>query len=233
MSSVGHPARKRARLRELFKQDRVVTSVQLSRWGLLETADSFGLPHRTYTLRTRSTQASSAVDLTFYAGDSDWLSAAPRDLMHWATIAEGRHKIGCLYGQELVYVDLGGRDRADLPDAELLQSDGSPDWAVEADAGYSKERIVRKIVTASRAGYGRLAWLTTVHARTTTLPTIVEDVVRSGLPGTLRAVDIYFVDFWSQRDPYHGRPRCHKPMRGSALVVRHPGIGSTNRRIRP
>lgn len=231
MSSVGHPARLKARLRKLFSVDRVITSVQLTRSGLLETAQRLDLPHITYTVRTRSTQASSAVDLTFYAGNADWLSAPPRDLMHWAILAEGRSLLGCMHEQEYRYVDLGGRDKANLPDAEVLEFDGSPDWAVEADAGYPRERVTQKIEMASRAGYGRLIWFTTVRERTKTLTQLFDEEFPAGLPGTLKGIDIYFTDIWSP-NPYARRPRCHKPLQG-CVIVRSQGTGTTTRRIRP
>ncbi|WP_216325965.1 hypothetical protein [Deinococcus aestuarii] len=213
-----HPAIQKAKLRAALALDRTLTTVQLERRGLLQAATWLGLPQVTLTCRTRTTQPHSDTDLSFVALDARWLSRPPRDLMHDAGLGEARHRIeqrGDMPPRAVwQHVTLAGRQRVHLPDAEVLipHPQRQMDWAVEFDAGYSPQRIERKLEAAASAGYRWMFWATSVHDRTTRVLGQAEDLHHLGrLPG-LAGITTIFVDFWSLRDPYVGRRRCLKQM---------------------
>lgn len=204
----------KAELRRALSTDRTLTTVQLQRRGLLHAA--VGLPEVTYTCRTRVTQSDSGTDLTFVALTQETLARPPRELMHDAGTAEARHVLrrelpaGATWQPTVA----AGRARLRLPDAEVLHGpDARQDWWVEFDAGYAPHEVDAKLEAAARAGYTRLVWATSIHARTRTVPEQATTLHRLHLlPGVLEVTTV-FVDFWSWREPYTGRSRCHKPMR--------------------
>ena len=216
----------------MLRVDRVLTTVQLERRGLLQVADWLELPRVTYTCRTRVTQSDSGVDLTFVAEDEAWLRNSPRELMHWAGLGEGRSQLGRvgldLYAHRWQHVDLGGRLRSPLPDAELIGPAGQTDrdGAAEYDSGYSPSKVALKMEAAAMAGYRLLIWATSIHSRTITLPEQARELHRLDLLPGLAGVIVLFVDFWSPGTPYDDRPRCHKPMHA---VVRFTGAASAGR----
>lgn len=210
-----HPARQKAGLRRLLAVDQVVTTAQLRRWGLSEAAGWLGLPEVTFTCRTRVTQSESGVDLTFVSLDAETLNLAPRDLLHLAGAAEVRRRLVLGEGESWRHIVTAGRERGSWPDAEIVCPWGERrgvDWGVEVDLGYAPARIREKLRAAALAGYGGLIWGTSIHERTATLPSKIMEWFASGdLPG-VQGVLVLFIDVWSERDPYSGRPRCHKPM---------------------
>lgn len=227
-----HPATQKATLLSMLRVDRALTTVQLERRGLLQAADWLGLPRVTYTCRTRVTQSDSCVDLTFVSMDESWLKSSPRDLMHWAGLGEARAQLGRvkldLPAHRWQHVDLGGRHKSHLPDAELIGPAGQTDrdGAVEFDAGYSPAKVALKMEAAAAAGYRLLIWATSIHRRTITVPEQAREFHRLGLLPDLVGVIVLFVDFWSAVSPYDDRPRCHKPMHA---VVRCTGAASAGR----
>ncbi|MGY2897040.1 hypothetical protein [Deinococcus sp. UYEF24] len=216
----------------MLRVDRVLTTVQLERRGLIRAADWLGLPRVTYTCRTRVTQSDSGVDLTFVAEDEVWLQNSPRDLMHWAGLGEARSQLGRvrldLSAHRWQHVDLGGRLRSSLPDAELLGPAGQRNWdgAAEFDAGYSPVKVAVKLEAAAVAGYRLLIWASSIHSRTITIPEQARELHRLGLLPGLAGVIVLFVDFWSPGSPYDDRSRCHKPMHA---VVRFTDVASASR----
>jgi hypothetical protein len=232
-----HPMTQKANLRRMLELDRVLTTAQLERRGLLQAADWLKLPRITYTCRTRVTQPDSGVDLTFVALDEEWLRNTPRELMHWAALGEARAgvlRLGFLDSYQWQHVELSGGRRTHLPDAELIgradfnHNDCSVkfdnDSSVEFDAGYSPAKVERKMEAAAEAGYRLLIWATSIHSRTVTVSDQARRLHNLGLLPGVDGVIVLFVDFWSVKDPYMDRPRCHKPIRelvvfnGPALV---------------
>ncbi|GAA5514946.1 hypothetical protein Dcar01_03710 [Deinococcus carri] len=209
-----HPAQRKALLRHTLAIDRVLTTAQLTRRGLLETAEWLELPRVTRTCRTRVTQSESDTDLTFVALRAEDLDCPSRDLMHLAGLAEARHRITLAEGEVWRHVSLQGRVKRHQAHAEILQTlDPSrrSDWAVEYDAGYSWGRITDKLVAADEGGYLKVYWATSIHARTLTVMTLAQQLQQAGRLPHLTQVETRFVDFWTPREPYVGRPRCHKP----------------------
>lgn len=209
-----HPAQRKALLRQTLTTDRVLTTAQLSRRGLLEAAGWMDLPSVTRTCRTRVTQSESDTDLTFVALSPEDLEHPSRDLMHLVGLAEARHRLPLARGEVWLHVSLQGRVKRHQADAEILQTlDPSrrSDWAVEYDAGYSRKRVADKLVAADEGGYIKVYWATSIHARTRTVMEMAQQLQRAGKLPHLRQVETRFVDFWSLREPYVGRPRCHKP----------------------
>lgn len=209
-----HPARLKAQLRAMLAIDRVLTTVQLERRGLLRAAEWLELPRTCRTCRTRTTQSHSTVDLTFVALNSHTLTRPARDLMHDAGLAEARHRVMHALRPSAVWqhVDVAGRRRTHLPDAEVLNlhSRGLQDFAVEFDAGYAPTRVAQKLKAAAEAGYSLVIWATSIHARTGTVAEQARKLHGLGqLPGVEDVVTL-FVDFWTLGDPYAKRPRCYK-----------------------
>ena len=79
-------------LRTMMQADRVLTTVQLERRGLLGVADGLDLPRVTLTCRTRVTQPHSRVNLTFVAFEEGLLARPLHVLMHDVGLAEGREQ---------------------------------------------------------------------------------------------------------------------------------------------
>ncbi|BDP44823.1 hypothetical protein DAETH_47920 (plasmid) [Deinococcus aetherius] len=220
-----HPATQKAQLRAALAVDRTLTTAQLERRGLARAAEWLALPTVTRTCRTRTTQPHSDIDLVFVALDDSVLTRPSRDLMHDAGLAEARHRLqrGMVPSARWRHVELAGRQRVHLPDAEVLHHDPRKDWAVEFDAGYSPERREAKLEAAARVGYGVLVWATSIHAR---IPVVTAQAAalhsRERLSGVEGVVAV-FVDFWSSRDPYADRPRCHKDMTKSVWFRERAG----------
>ncbi|WP_216322900.1 hypothetical protein [Deinococcus aestuarii] len=226
-----HPATQKARLRTVLAVDRTLTTVQLERRGLLRAATWLGLPQVTLTCRTRTTQPHSDTDLSFVALDARWLSRPPRDLMHDAGLGEVRHRIEQKNAMPpravWQHVTLAGRQRAHLPDAEILNPHPRlrRDWSVEFDAGYAPTRVEQKLEAAAQAGYNVIIWATSVHTRTASVSKQAKKLHDwDRLPG-VDGVVVVFVDFWSARDPYEDRPRCKKNMIKSTWFTKPAGAG--------
>lgn len=210
-----HPATLKAQLRAALSVDLVVTGAQLERWGLARAAVWLDLPRITRTCRTRVTQSESDTDLTFVALTDGDLNRSPRDLMHLAALAEARRSRVLEPGEVWRHVALRGRSQATQADAEIIQTRDPgrrSDWAVEFDAGYSPGRIAQKLEGAVAAGYTRVLWATSIHARTRTVRAQAVHLQRRGRLPDLVLIETRFVDFWSPHDPYGNRPRCHKPV---------------------
>lgn len=213
-STSQHPARQKALLRQMLAVDRVVTTAQLQRHGLLGVADRLELPQVTYACRTRINQPTSEVNLTFVAWASDVLSGTPSELMHLAGLAEARQRLGPLAsGSEWRHISLAGNLRTQLPDAEIVHSLPGLDGAVEFDAGYDTKKRVQKLKSFVRNGYTRLYWMTTIHGRVSKVMHEMQQLEKQGLLPHVLDAEVVFVNFWSVRDPYVNRPRCHKPFR--------------------
>ncbi|WP_161882798.1 hypothetical protein [Deinococcus alpinitundrae] len=209
-----HPATQKAELRRMLRTDRVLTTAQLERRGLGAAAAWLDLPRIRLTCRTRVTQSDSATDLTFVALEPAWLKQPPRELMHWAGLAEVRPRLEASWARRsprrMIHLDPAGRQRSHLPDAEALDPEGGDDYAVEFDAGYAPTRIAKKMEAAAAAGYRVLYWATSIHARTTTVAALARDLHGRGRLEGMSGVIVTFTDFWSPHDPYSDRPRCHK-----------------------
>lgn len=213
----GHWATRRAQLRAALAIDGVLTNAQLTRRGWLKEADALALPRVTFTCRVRVTDSESGRDLTFVALEPEKLQQAPRELMHLAGLGEARARLTLAEGEVWRHLTARGAGGLGLaqqwPDAEIVQSlDASrrSDWAVEFDAGYSRRRIREKVIAAGEAGFTRLYWATSIHARTrSVLREIIMLQAQGKLPQVVRA-ETRYVNFWSVREPYEGRPRCHK-----------------------
>lgn len=213
-----HPAKQKALVRELFREHRVVTTVQLHRAGLLRAADLMDLPRVDLDVRTQAHQATSLTGLTFVAADERWLRQPPRELLHYALLAEARKetKHGTdRKGMQWEYLDLKGRSGAGTwPDAQLRSPEGRDhDVSVEVDTGYPPARCEQKIRAAAEAGYGRIFWATSVHGRVEKVAARLEKWHRSGELGHVRSALVFYVNVHTQdRDPYVKRPRVHKPL---------------------
>ncbi|GGR07682.1 hypothetical protein [Deinococcus ruber] len=219
-----HPAKQKALLRAQLRIDRVWTTQQLARHGLLAAATWLGLPRTTYSCRVRVADTESLRDLTFVALTDKQLSLVPKELMHYAGTAEIRQKFQLQPEEVWELLDLKGRVRGHCPDA-LIRMPGTyaQDTAVEFTAGYSRKTVAAKLQAMAEQGYDRAVWGTTVHRQARTLAAQAEELMQRGaLPG-LREVTVLFVDFWSAHDPYGVRPRCHKP---NSVTVRNPSAGS-------
>lgn len=208
-----HAARQKALLRRALAVDGVLTTAQLKRRGWLQAADRLGLPRVVYTCRTRVNQPESDMWLTFVGRDKEVLSQAPRELMHLAGLAEARSLVELAAGEEWRHVTLAGNVRMQLPDAEVVSPVKFQDAAVEFDAGYDRARRLKKLHGFAVGGYSRIFWMTSIHNRVKQVAQEAWMLHRRGdLPHVVGG-EVVFVNFWSARDPYTGRPRCHKPFR--------------------
>lgn len=201
-----HPATLKIQLRTLLQLDRAVTTVQLRRWGLLEAATWLGLPQVTYTLRTRTTQRASATDLTFVCADAKIAAKAPRDLMHYAGLAEVRHRYN-LGGLRWRHID--ERRVTYKADAEILGPPGdlSNDAAVEFDAGYPARVVANKLEACAAERYAGLIWATSSLGR---VRHIHQQITALQEPNSLRWAQVIYVNFWDDGDPYRLSARNHK-----------------------
>jgi len=210
-----HPNTLKAQVRALLAVDRVVTTAQLQRWGLLRAAEQLELPTTELTCRTRVTHSDSVIDLTFVALLDAHLDLAPRELMHLCGLAEARRGRVLAAGEHWQHVSLKGRAKGNYPDAEIVRPadlERRTDWAVEFDAGYAPARIAEKLEAAAAAGYTRILWATSIHDRTRTVTALAARLHRQGrLPG-IESIETRYVNFWTPKDPYINRPRCHKQM---------------------
>lgn len=203
-----HPATQKARLRQLLRMDRVVTTVQLERLGLTQAAIWLGLEPEWRTCRPRVTQSHYMVDLGFVSLD-DLSGQSTSTLMHWAGLAEQRALLGASLQEpyEWHHTDARGITRRHLPDAALRFCSGPNEIAVEFDAGYGYAVIEAKLRGASRAGYAAVVWGSTVRARPARVAEIARRLRADGeLPG-LQSVTTHYVNFWLLDLPY--RPRRH------------------------
>lgn len=224
MSPALTPAAARHALREILEACRVVTAPQLQRWGLDGAAQQLGLPYRIRTVRTRSTQPHSSVALRFAALDPHWLQKPARDLLHWAGAAE-------LWPTGIIPADgawrlVDGRSgqRGRFPDAEIIRPTGSSgDIAVEVDTGYARTKVEAKLEAYARMGYNRIMWGVTVHAQVLGVAHLAANLLRTNRLSDVKGVYVRYINCWDVQDPYHDRPRCHKPML-AAIVLPHPEV---------
>lgn len=211
-----HPSTQKKTVRVLLGLTRVATLEQLTKHDLAEAVGWLGLPTRgPVTCRTRTTQPDSLVDLTFVALEEKWLDSERRDLMHYAGLSELLFQVEREEGARWRLIDLKGRGTGRLPDAELIMPGGPRrrDTFVEFDAGYDREAVEDKLRAAAHSGYCRILWACSVHGRLSTIASIADALQRTGqLKGVVK-LEVVWVDFWSTRDTYTGRPRCHKPNR--------------------
>lgn len=205
------PSRKKSVLQTRLRTDRVLTTVQLERQGLLAAADALDLPQVTFTCRTRVTQPRSRCKLTYVALEEGLLDRPPHLLMHDAGLAETRARSPELVGGTFKHLDLQGKERGHLPDAVYLAPhlQTAQDWAIEFDAGYDPETIEDKLRGADRQGYARYLWATTIRARTAQIGKLLRKMHAIDPFSHLQHVEARFVDFWSP-DPYQTSPRMHK-----------------------
>ncbi|MCD0155877.1 MULTISPECIES: hypothetical protein [unclassified Deinococcus] len=216
-SPTPHSATLRAQVRELFRVHRVVTSAQLERRGLLRAADSLDLPRVTLEVRTQATQPTSQRELTFVAAEERWLEdQSSRNLLHHALLAETAERLAPLVpaAPTWKYLDLGDRLSGVRPDAELWWSDQprDQDYAVEADAGYGRERREQKLTGAATLGYRHLVWSTSIQGRVATIVQEAATLAEQGqLPG-LAGVSAVYVNVHSTGRPYDLSRRNHKSL---------------------
>lgn len=229
-SPTPHSATLRAQVRALFRTHRVLTTAQLERRGLLRAADSLDLPRVTLEVRTQVTQPTSQRELTFVATEERWLTQASRDLLHHALLAETAERIAPLVPEAPTwnwkYLDLRDRLSGVRPDAELWWS-GQPrdqDYAVEADAGYARERREQKLTGAATLGYRHLVWATSIQGR---VASIVQEAAALAEQGQLRGlagVTAVYVNVHSTGRPYDLSRRNHKSLvaqwRADGRVIR-------------
>ncbi|MFB9995119.1 hypothetical protein ACFFLM_24520 [Deinococcus oregonensis] len=199
-------------MRTLLAIDRAVTTVQLRRWGLLDAATWLRLPQVTYTVRTRTTQRASGVDLTFVCADADTAGQASRELMHYAGLAEVRQQYDLSKRPGLRWRHIDERRTESKADAEILGPPGDlrPDTVVEFDAGYSTQIVQIKLEAFAVGGYTGMIWATSSLGRARNIHrqfTALED------KGLLQTADIIYVNFWDDGDPYVLSPRNHKAVK--------------------
>ncbi|MFC3834166.1 hypothetical protein [Deinococcus rufus] len=212
------PHAARRALREILEDCRVVSEPQLRRWGLDGAARQLELPYRVRTVRTRSTQPHSAVTLRFVALDPHWLQRPGREVMHWAAAAE-LWLMGLIPGTGgWRVVDHRSGRRARVPDAEIIHAEtGDHDTAVEVDTGYAKTKVATKLEAYAAMGYTRVLWGVTVHAQVLGVAHLAAELLRTHRLSGVDRVYVRYINFWDVRDPYHDRPRCHKPMLAAIL----------------
>lgn len=208
--------------------DRVMSTVQLERRGLLRTAEQMGLPSTVRTCRTRVTQAGSTADLTFVSALPDLAQLPSTVLMHWAGLAEQRWTLRHFLAAQALewqHLDVKGVSRSHLPDVGLRLKGGAV-LAVEFDAGYPPQVIGAKLRGAGAAGYSGMLWGTTIRRRVLSLPEIVDQLHRhSEVPG-LSVFRVNYVDFWSPGNPYRLRPYSDVPVHASLRLRRERAAGS-------
>lgn len=205
------PSRKKSVLQTRLRTDRVLTTIQLERQGLLAAADALDLPQVIYTCRTRVTQPRSRCSLTFVALEAGLLDRPSHLLMHDVGLAEARARSPELVGGKFKHLDLKGKEKGHLPDAVYLapRLQTALDWAIEFDAGYDPETIEDKLRGADRQGYAKYLWATTIRARTAQIGKLLRNMHTIEPFAHLQHVEAKFVDFWSPA-PYQTSPRMHK-----------------------
>lgn len=205
---------------------RVATVAQLERRGLGQALRALELPQLTLSVRVRSNDRSSLRDVTFLAATSKALTQPPRTLTHKAAITELELKLDLLDaapGKPQVRPPPVTKGRHCRTDGMMHtdRTDGTAQKsALEVDLGYNLARIQQKVASVGRDGrqnYDDYLLATTVHQRTTSVPEKLKSAAASGTPfGTLRSCTVVWVDFWSTKEPYLGRPRCYKDDQGFA-----------------
>ncbi|WP_139322778.1 hypothetical protein [Deinococcus marmoris] len=223
-----HHARLRADLKRDMAIDRVLTTVQLERRGLLKTAEQMGLTLVERTCRTRVNQPGSLTDLTFVLDRPELAGESSAALMHWAGLAEHRFrtkKIMSEKGADWRLLDLKGRGQHHLPDAALRFKDGH-EWAVELDTGYPPATIKAKLRAASATGYTDVMWTTTTRSRVVSLRKTVTTLDSEGLLPGLNSVMVFYVDFWCLDQKYGLRPYSTVPVASRIELRRARGRGS-------
>lgn len=204
-----HPDRQRAFILELLRANRVVPLSLLQRWGLEEAAMSMGLPSRILSGLTRSRQPHSLVEMTFLAFEQKHFT---QEAFHLAGVVEMWMRIGDEGGKVWKLVDARGRERSRMPDAELVMPGQlHTDTAIEFDAGYSMKTIHAKLKAFAAVGYSKVMWGTAEHARVKTLAHAIVSWVNAGdYPANLKGIQVAYVNYWSTKNPYIDRARCHK-----------------------
>lgn len=192
-----HPATAKAEVRAMLAIDRVLTTAQLERRGLLAAAGWLGLPTRTYSQRVCSTQWRSEKVLTFVCRDEDIAARPPRELMHYAGVAEVRvrQRLSAAYpAHRWRHVD--DRRHGEIPDAEALHlEDPRKDVAIEFDAGYSTLRVKKKVVAFDES-YAGVYWGTSCLGRVRNVHKVISGHTSKQLAHLDIAV-VCYVDFWT------------------------------------
>lgn len=193
----------------------MATTATLARAELLTAADRLALPRVTRSVRTRGTQSGSNVDLTFVALRAESLKLPAGELMHRAALTEGLRTYPQVVepGMKWRLVELKGRERLHLPDAEVVSADlndHSQDCAVEFDASYDPEKVERKLRAFAAQGYRNVIWLTSVHGKVKTVTEQARDLKARGKLADVTNMVAMWVDFWSDSDDRYDldRRRC-------------------------
>lgn len=207
-------------VRDFFRVHRVVTAVQVERWGWRGAGERLGLHGVTLTCRPRRIQASSDCEVRFVAAQARWLRQPERELLHHAALAEAYvlalqlpvGVMGTLDPGGWRYLSRKGSEGGVLADAEWWGPGGdrTQDWAVEVDVGYPVEKIREKLRGFAAGGYRRVLWASTIHSRTVKVQGVAEWLCDRELLGGLERLVTLYVDVSRPGDPYAARPRCHK-----------------------
>ncbi|GAA5503280.1 hypothetical protein Dxin01_03035 [Deinococcus xinjiangensis] len=220
-----HVSTAKAQLRKRLEIDRVATSVQIQRAGLVEAASALKLPVEALTLRTRSRDPGSDQDAFVFGLTPADLHQPHHQLTHLVLLGELRNliKINGDWSVSWHILSLSGRPRGNKPDAEYLcnhlRTGAAVDIAVEADAGYGWRKVAAKLEQAALDGYGGVIWGTTLHIRPPQLTALAQKLHKAGrLPG-LKWVDVRYIDPVNP-DPYRLRPRARKGAAKSQLTLR-------------
>lgn len=224
-SACMHPATQKAELKARLKVDRVATSMQLKRAGLLEAAIWLNLPSQLLTLRLRSRDPSSDRDALVVGLTESDLRQPQHQLTHLVLLAELRStfRLPEPWAGTWHHLSLSGRPRGNKPDAELLcqhlTTGQQSDIAVEADAGYDWAKVTAKLEQAALDGYAGVLWGTTLHIRPPQLIEVARHLHEAGrLPG-LKWVDVHYIDPVAAA-PYGPRPRARKGSRYARLTLK-------------
>lgn len=204
--------RQRQLVQEILEANRAVTKPQLLRWGLWEAAQDLGTQSLVLSGRMQVCQPSSLRDLTYVSLPGKLKGKAEPVVKHWAGMSELCWAMAGGYGvpHDWRLLNRRGRGGASLPDGELPRWCFSHTLALEIDCGYTPEVLRRKVRGMCAAGYLAICIGTTVHKRVAQLGEWIETWHAAGELYDLLSYDVFFVDFWSERDPYRPRPRNHK-----------------------
>lgn len=222
-----HPAHLKKQLRTILERDGALTTVQAERLGLSRAVEYLELSPVERTVRTRSTQSGSLADLEFVVSPGLEEPHVGSDLLHRALQVElASRMVKLLPGFEWLPVNARGRDRARFPDVEMRHLEtGATSW-VEVDVGYSRQRVVNKLLAASRGGYASVIWGTSIRTRVQGVIELAKELNTSGQLPSLDGVVVYFVDCWSLGNPYRPRPYSDRPNMAAVNLRRDRASGS-------
>ena len=182
--------------------DLVLTTVQLERRGLTQTAERLGLRPKPLDVRTLATSKTSERTVHFVALDRATLKLRAPELFHLAGLAEIRQVLG---ESPAVFRRVSDRSDVRCPDA-MLWYGADLNRAVEFDAGYQNSVMRAKLEAfgyppavpqvGEHLGFAGTLWATTSERRARRIREKVLPTVAAASCGADHPREVITVRFW-------------------------------------